>query len=125
MRSASILRNIVFEAWYDLAKQTTAKRFLPPLPTPLGIARVTEWSFKFDQLMRNRMMMGFYRYGPFNRQNRTTAQVMYSIEQRAQLYMQTGNDECLIDIANLAMKEFIVGSHPKKHFNAVDDGQHT
>ena len=45
--------------------------------------------------------------------------------QKAKLYQETGNDEILVDIANLAMVEFIEGNHPNKHYKAVDDGIHT
>ncbi len=58
----------------------------------------------------------------------------YKIEVRSKLwllflkgpkeYIETGNDELLVDVANLCMKEFAVGNHPKKHFNSVDDGEH-
>ena len=86
--------------------------------------RQTEWSPIFEQLMRNRLIVGFYRYGPFKRQNRGTNAVLDSMIKRLKQYRKTGNDELLVDVANLAMKEFAVGTHPKKHFNAVDDGEH-
>jgi hypothetical protein len=84
----------------------------------------TEWDLKFETLMRNRLIMGRFRYGPFSKQNRTTDQVIKSIIDRSNKYIETGNDELLVDIANLAMKEFSVGRHPLKHFKAVDDGKH-
>ena len=84
----------------------------------------SEWSPEFEKLMRNRLIMGYFRYGPFHRQNRTTEQMLAGIEKRVELYRQTGNDELLVDIANLAMKEFSTGNHPKKHFHSIDDGEH-
>jgi len=48
-----------------------------------------------------------------------------SIEKRIALYKKTGNDEILVDCANLCMCEFVNGTHPKKHFKSVDDGVHT
>jgi len=86
--------------------------------------RKSEWSFIFERLMRNRLIMGYYRYGPFATQNRTTKEMLDSIIRRANEYLKTGNDELLVDIANLSMKEFAVGNHPKKHFKSVDDGKH-
>ena len=49
---------------------------------------------------------------------------MDSILKRATEYLETGNDELLVDIANLGMKEFSVGNHSKKHFKSIDDGEH-
>ena len=86
--------------------------------------RKSEWSTRFEQLMRNRLIMGYFRYGPFDIQNRTTTEMLDSIIRRVMEYKEKGNDELLVDIANLCMKEFTVGNHPNKHFEAVDDGQH-
>lgn len=84
----------------------------------------SEWSPEFERLMRNRLIMGYYRYGPFKIQNRSTAQVLASILKRIEEYAVVGNDELLVDVANLCMKEFVAGDHPKKHFSSVDDGEH-
>lgn len=86
--------------------------------------RKSEWCPKFEKLMRNRLIMGYYRYGPFGTQNRTTDEVVGAIIKRSREYLLTGNDELLVDIANFAMKEFAVGNHPTKHFESVDDGEH-
>jgi hypothetical protein len=39
-------------------------------------------------------------------------------------YMVTGNDELLVDLGNYSLLEFTFGHHPKKHFKAVNDGNH-
>ena len=93
------------------------------MPT-LADLRESEWSSRFEEFMRNRLVMGYYRYGPFATINRTTKQMLDSIIYRAEQYMKTGNDELLVDIANLSMKEFAVGEHPNKHFESEDDGSH-
>ena len=49
---------------------------------------------------------------------------MQSAERRMKLYEETGNDELLVDIANLCLLEFMIGKHPNKHFNSIDDGEH-
>ena len=90
----------------------------------LADLRKSEWSPEFEKFMRNRLIIGYFRYGPFELQNRSTEQVMAAILKRARAYKRTGNDELLVDIANLSMKEFAVGDHPKKHFDSVDDGEH-
>ena len=84
----------------------------------------SEWCPEFEGLMRNRLVMGYWRYGPFKLQNRSTDDMMAAILKRAKEYINTGNDELLVDIANLSMKEFVAGEHPKKHFESVDDGEH-
>ena len=93
------------------------------MPT-LADLRESEWSLEFEEFMRNRLLMGYYRYGPFATINRTTKQMLDSIIYRAEQYMKTGNDELLVDIANLSMKEFAVGNYPNKHFQSEDDGKH-
>jgi len=86
--------------------------------------RKTEWSDEFENLMRNRLLMGAFRYGKIREQNKPNYMRMQSAERRMKLYEETGNDELLVDIANLCLLEFMVGKHPKKHFNSIDDGEH-
>ena len=106
-----------------LSRKLKGKLQRAGMPT-LKKLRLSEWSPKFEKLMRNRLIMGYYRYGPFGTQNRTTDQVVGAIIKRAEEYLDTGNDELLADISNFAMKEFAVGTHPCKHFESVDDGEH-
>ncbi len=87
--------------------------------------RASQWSHDFERLRRNRMTMGYLRYGPFAHPDKPTYANVKSIITRAEEYERTGNDELLVDIANLAMCEFIEGIHPRKHFSASDDGEHT
>ena len=86
--------------------------------------RKTEWSDEFENLMRNRLLMGAFRYGKIREQNKPNYMRMQSAERRMKLYEETGNDELLVDIANLCLLEFMIGKHPKKHFNSIDDGEH-
>lgn len=85
----------------------------------------SNWSPGFEQLMRNRLAMGYYRYGPLNKQRKGQYKNIDSIKKRLKLYEQTGNDEILVDCANLCMVEYVNGNHPKKHFKSVDDGIHS
>jgi len=91
----------------------------------LEILKETQWSNEFESLMRNRLIMGAFRYGIFGLKDKPKFNSVNSIIQKAKLYQETGNDEILVDIANLAMVEFIEGNHPNKHYKAVDDGIHT
>jgi hypothetical protein len=84
----------------------------------------SQWSLDFEALMRHRLTMGYFRYGPLGKQKGKYNNVQ-SIIDRAKLYQKTGNDEILVDIANLALCEFRTGVHPNKHFKASDDNIHT
>ena len=65
--------------------------------------RKTEWSPLFEVYMRNRLIMGAFRYGPFGED--TKYDNMASVIRHVELYRETGNTEHLVDIANIAMKE--------------------
>ena len=71
----------------------------------------------------NRLVFGGYRYGTFGNKKKKFKWIESAIK-RGQEYLETGNDELLVDIANLAMVEFVKGNHPSKHFKATDDGEH-
>ena len=83
--------------------------------------RRTQWSDLFEKLMRNRLIMGGIRYGLFGEKGKPTYDAINSIRKRLDMYEKTGNDEILVDVANIAMVEFIEGKHPLKHFKSVDD----
>lgn len=80
-----------------------------------------EYSFKFDELRRNRVEVSFYKYGPA-KQNFATGNVkaIPTLELCLQKYKDTGNTEYLVDLANYAMFEFMYPQHPKGHFRATD-----
>lgn len=90
----------------------------------------TQWSNKFEKLMRNRLVMGALRYpngitiGNYIPKS-SNYDLVGSIEVRLNLYKETGNSEYLVDIANYAMLEFVNESHPDFHFKSIDDGVHT
>jgi len=85
----------------------------------------TEWCPEFEQAMRQRLLMGSFRYGRIKEEGKLKFDRLTDIKKRLELYEQTGNDEILVDIANLALMEFVEGNHPKKHFKTIDDGEHT
>ena len=84
----------------------------------------TEWSPEFEQLCRNRLAVGGYRYSRMNDPEEGHFEWVQAIIDRATLYQETGNDELLIDVANFAMVEFLKGRHPKKHFTSMEDVEH-
>lgn len=86
--------------------------------------RKTEWSSEFENLMRNRLVMGAFRYGKLKPLQGSKYDRVMAIMRRAELYSETGNLEYLVDCANFALCEFVEGNHPKRHFSSVDDGEH-
>lgn len=89
--------------------------------------RQASWSYQFERFMRQRLIMGSIRYGGgLNDPDKPAYDCLGAIAKRLQEYERTGNDELLVDIANLAMVEFEEGFHPKKHFHAKErNEQHT
>lgn len=83
------------------------------------------WSDRFITLMRNRMLLGVYRYGSFRSPLQPNYDRINSALYRLVRYKQTGNAEHLVDAANLALIEFEKQTHPNFHFSAQDDATHT
>jgi hypothetical protein len=92
----------------------------------LDALKRSEWSSVFERYMRNRLVIGAMRYTLLNDPDAPKWDTIGSIIDRAQCYLQTGNQEHLVDIANLAMIEFCRPScHSAPHWSPADDGQHT
>ncbi len=86
--------------------------------------RCSEWSPEFERLMRNRLLVGRFRYASMADPNRPQYNRMESAIKRLRAYQEIGNIELLVDVANLCLLEFVHGNHPSKHFDAKDDGEH-
>lgn len=86
--------------------------------------RETEWSIKFENLCRNRMILGALRYGRLNSPNKPKYDRIDSVFKRLKKYQETGNKEFLVDVSNLMLLEFEECNHPLEHFNSIDDGEH-
>lgn len=84
--------------------------------------RKSEWCEQFIIYMRNRLLMGYFRYGPMGK--KPGYDNVGSAKKRLDLYEKTGNLEHLVDVANLMMCEFVDGKHPNRHFYSTDDGIH-
>lgn len=83
----------------------------------------SEWSPTFERLMRNRLIMGAFRYGLLS-EKRTKGKkwdLLEPIQKKLALYEQTGNTEYLVDAANYCLLAFECDNHPAKHFKALDD----
>lgn len=98
----------------------------PPEKLPLHVLRKTQWSKPFERLMRNRLIMGALRYETFEEKRHTdhNYQLIESAIQRLQKYQETGNQEYLVDSANLCMIEFECPTHKNPKWDPIDDGEH-
>ncbi len=84
----------------------------------------SEWSPEFESLMRKRLLVGRFRYGRMDRTHSTNYDRIGSALKRLHSYRETGNQEYLVDAANICLLEFEHGDHPNTHFDAADDGEH-
>lgn len=92
---------------------------------PLDELRRTEWSREYEQVRRNRMIMGSMRYERMEaKQEGHNYDFLKSIEKRVQQYREDGNLEHMADIGNCAMLEFCYPTHPRPKWEPVDDGEH-
>lgn len=97
-----------------------------PEPRPsLQELREGQWSPEFERLMRNRLIIGALRYETFDEKRRNNKyDIIGSVFYRLNKYLETGNQEFLVDSANLLMIEFECPTHPTPHFESQDDGVH-
>ena len=79
----------------------------------------TEWSPEFASLMRNRLIVGSYRYGRLGAVGKPQYDRIASMRKRLDDYETGGNLERLVDVANLCLLEFVEGDHPARHFRAA------
>lgn len=80
----------------------------------------------FFRYMVNCIIIGSYRYEPLAvaRQFRGKRDYMAYGKTKVGLWEQTGNDELLVDIANMAWLEFAYGGHPYKHLSVFTTPDH-
>lgn len=85
-----------------------------------------DWSPEFEYYRRNRMIIGYLRHGPVGASDRPKYDHVSSAIERLKLYLVDGNQEHLVDTANLVMLEFINPCcHSSPSFRAQDDKNHT
>lgn len=89
----------------------------------LASLKKSEWSPKFERLRLNRLIMGAFRYGLLGAPGKPQYDRIDCMIRRLQKYRDDRNAEHLVDVANLAMLEFVEGTH--NGVVSVDDGEHT
>lgn len=96
---------------------------VPKKVPSLDELRRDSWNPEFEYLMRNRLIMGSFRYETFEQKRKMGDAYDYPsyIKAKVAEYERTGNVECLVDVANCALLEYTFGRHPTKHFHATDD----
>ena len=93
--------------------------------TSLEDLRKSEWSPRFERLMRNRLIMGSFRYQKFETKRKSfDYDIASEAIKRIQKYQTDGNTEHLVDAANMCLLEFEFGKHRTKDFESIDDGEH-
>lgn len=83
----------------------------------------TEWSYRFENLQKAAMVTSYHKYGKVNANHSKDTNYMPAVEnlkKRLERYLETGNTEFLVDVANYAMIEFMQPQHPKAHYQFTD-----
>ena len=96
----------------------------PRVLPDLSSLRESEWCPEFERHMRNRLVMGAFRYGLFSDPDKFAYQCLDSIRRRLAAFEQDGNLEHLVDAANLCMIEYVRGQRNGLVLNPIDDGEH-
>lgn len=91
------------------------------------IEDIAKLKFKeeFVLLMRNRMIMGYFRYGANKPEVIRKLDFITSAKQRIERYERDGNLEHLVGAANILRMEFEMPHHPNAHWQSIDDGEHS
>lgn len=125
MTRAELIRQEFFEnSWRENAGLLPRQR--PENVEDLATLSETEWSKEFEQLMRNRLIMGRFRYGrlhsslDLDAKLRRASRVLLSLVQE---YKATGDIEMLVDLANFAMVEYVRAKRAGAKLASEDDGK--
>lgn len=89
---------------------------------PFKTLQATEWSEEFEAYMRNRLLVGAYRYGAMNHPGKPGYDRIGAALKRLQEYQQCKNKELLVDVANLCLLEFVEGEG--KFLSNDDSNEH-
>lgn len=111
------------DAWRRMAGSPLRNR-PQDIPDPAILDR-TEWVPEFERLMKNRLIMGSFRYGRTKDMTREKHDLsIRGAQARLEKYREDGNLEHLIDAANLAMLAFAWRKQNGGQVQASDDGEY-
>lgn len=85
-------------------------------------APASEFNEDFVQGMRTRIAVSFHKYG-LVKDGAAVTNMLASLEVRLARYRETGNTEWLMDVANMAMIEFMHPRHPDAHYRPTDSNE--
>jgi hypothetical protein len=80
----------------------------------------SEWSETFEQGRADRMAVSYCKYGAVAEAYPHRVDAIESLKLRLERYLNDGNTEWLMDVANFAMIEFMHPKHARAHFKATD-----
>lgn len=86
--------------------------------------RKQECDKEFVEFMDNRMVMGYFRYGPVDKQGFDKYDYCKEAIRRIKLYEQDRNREHLVDAGNIVRLAYVHARKRGDPFNSVDDGAH-
>jgi hypothetical protein len=101
----------LYALWRELADLSAAPWPEPMTTAGLSTLRASEWSERFETLMRARLIMGALRYGRLRAPGKPKYDRVSSMIKRLEEYRRTRNAELLVDTANLALLEFEEGEN--------------
>ena len=79
-----------------------------------------DFSEAFVNKMKNAIEVSHYKYGWMSKTYPDLAQAYKCIQERLDLYLKTHNTECLVDVANFAMIEFMHPSFTDSRYTPTD-----
>lgn len=84
----------------------------------------TEYSERFDTLRKQAMITSYYKYGPVQKNYHSVKgmDAVANIRKRLEKYIETGNTEFLVDVANFAMIEFMYPQLEGASYQPTDSG---
>lgn len=82
------------------------------------LSRILQRDFSEDFVakMKTSMLQSHYKYRWVSESYPELVDAIASLEERLELYKQTGNADYLVDVANFAMIESMHPKHPMAHF---------
>jgi len=74
--------------------------------------------------MRNRLIMGAFRYGRIQDHAFAKYDLIKEVKKRIDKFTDSNNLEHLVDAANMCLLAFVNGQREGKKMEAIDDGEH-